>query len=193
MSRLAIPFHSDDISALARSLCQQLEQLGQLPGHLQMLNMLARASGHRNFQSLRAAPLERPAPVGSLPAPAPAPIAATPKPTPSLSRQLERYFDAEGRLLRWPSKFSHQEPCLWVLWSRLPARRTFNEAEVNGLIKPQHHFGDHVLLRRELCNYGLLSRTLDGRIYHRVERQPTAEMLQLIRTMAARMEAVKQS
>lgn len=192
MSRLALAFHAEDISSLSRSICRQLTELGQTPSHLQMLNILARAAGHRNFQSLRAAATLQP--VATTPAPSaastPAPKAA--KATPSLSQQLERYFGADGRMLRWPTKFSHQEPCLWVLWSRLPARRTLSEADVNALLKPQHDFGDHVLLRRELCNYGLLSRTLDGRIYHRVERHPPPEILGLIRHIEARAGATQQ-
>lgn len=193
MSRLALAFHAEDISSLSRSLCRQLTELGQTPSHLQMLNILARAAGHRNFQSLRAAAASKPiatAPTADAPA-TPAPKAA--KAAPSLSQQLERYFSPEGRMLRWPTKFSHQEPCLWVLWSRLPARRTLSETDVNALLKPQHDFGDHVLLRRELCNYGLLSRTLDGRIYHRVERRPPPEIVGLIRHIEARAEAIQQN
>jgi hypothetical protein len=41
------------------------------------------------------------------------------------------------------------------------------------------------LLRRELCDHDLLTRTADGRQYRRVERPPSPEALALIRHLAA--------
>jgi hypothetical protein len=168
VSRILIPFAVGDISALARSLRDQLSELNHLPGHVEMLHMLARAAGHRNFQSYRAAlsPAEPVQPV-----------------EPALIQRLARYFDAAGRLVSWPAKTSLQDPCLWVLWSQLPARETLTELELNALLRARHLFGDHALLRRELCDRGLLARTPDGRAYRRVERPPTAEARALLQRL----------
>jgi hypothetical protein len=76
--------------------------------------------------------------------------------------------------------------CLWALWSQIPASRTFTEDELNQRLRALHLFGDHALLRRELCDHDLLSRTADGSQYRRVERQPSPEGLALIRHLAAR-------
>ena len=54
MPRTFLPFAVDDISALARSLRAQLAARTDPPGHVDMLNMLARAAGSRNFQQFRA-------------------------------------------------------------------------------------------------------------------------------------------
>ena len=54
MSRTPIAFASADISALARSLKEQLAALGETPSHVQMLNMLAKSAVYRNFQHLKA-------------------------------------------------------------------------------------------------------------------------------------------
>lgn len=54
MPKLHVPFATADMSALARSLREQLGKLDHAPSHVEMLNMLARASGHANFQHLRA-------------------------------------------------------------------------------------------------------------------------------------------
>ncbi len=179
MSRTLLPFQTDDISALARSLNGQLAKCERLPGHVELLNMLARATGWRNFQHFRAqnAARER---LGAPPPPAPAPVDY------ARGRRVLRHFDADGQLLRWPGKFSEREPCLWVLWSKLPARQTFNEAEISRRLQAHHRFGDHALLRRELCDRGLVTRTADGRVYQRIERQPPAEALALIRYLADR-------
>ncbi|ENU4134659.1 DUF2087 domain-containing protein [Pseudomonas aeruginosa] len=40
---------------------------------------------------------------------------------------------------------------------------------MNALLKSWHNFGDHALLRREICDAGLVSRTRDGSVYLRME------------------------
>lgn len=180
MSRTTLPFHADDMSALARSLKGELTRCDHTPGHVELLNMLARSTGYRNFQHFRADLTAR----DRLDAAPPVP------PAPAVDHvQLERLlrlFTADGRLTRWPSKFSHRLPCLWVLWSRIPPRRVFGEKEINRLLDVQHQFGDHALLRRELCDHGLMTRTIDGREYRRVEQEPPPQALALVRRLAAR-------
>ncbi|MGQ9368945.1 DUF2087 domain-containing protein [Azospirillum sp. ST 5-10] len=174
MSKPALPFAAHDMSALARSLKDQLAACEGAPGHVELLNMLARSVGCRNFQHFRAqsAARERLEAAPAEPPPDPA--------DPVRVMRLARYFDAEGQLQRWPSKASHQEACLWVLWSRLPAGRVLDEPQVNRLLQAGHRFGDHALLRRWLCDYGMVARTVDGREYRRVERRPPADARALI-------------
>lgn len=179
MTRPVFPFYANDISELARSLHSQLTTCDHTPGHVELLNMLARAAGSRNFQHFRAKMvaekrLMRPAEV-------PAPIDYV-----ELQR-LTRYFDVNGRWIRWPTKFSHQDPCLWVLWSRLPPRQIFSEREINELLRANHLFDDPALLRREMTDRGMVRRTLDGRVYKRVERRPTLTALTLIRLLSGNL------
>jgi len=58
-----------------------------------------------------------------------------------------------------------------------------SEPEINGHINSAHVFEDHALLRRELFDRGMVSRTPDGRVYRRIERQPTPEALELIKRL----------
>lgn len=180
MSRNSIPFSAGDISALARSLRDQLKTCDHSPGHVELLNMLARATGHRNFQSLRAQVAARNRLEARPPAPELVDFVQV--------QRLARYFDAQGRLASWPAKSSLQAACLWVLWSTLPSRETFTEDRLNQMIRASHLFGDYALLRRELCDHDLVTRTADGREYRRVERQPSPEGLALIRHLAAHRE-----
>jgi hypothetical protein len=187
MSRPSFAFQCDDISLLARSLGQQLAQCDHPPGHVELLNMLARGAGFRNFQHFRtqAASAE----------PVPAPVALAEEPPIPLEveapvdqtrlRRLRTMFDQEGRLARWPGKQGQQQTCLWVIWSRLPAGRVMSEPEVNQWLKEVHTFGDHVLLRRWLCDYDMMTRTRDGREYRRLERQPPPDALALMRMLPA--------
>ncbi|MCE5243448.1 MAG: DUF2087 domain-containing protein [Desulfobacteraceae bacterium] len=186
MSRTLLPFHTDDISALARSLKGQLTGCEPQPGHLELLNMLVRANGYRNFQHYRAEIVARSQPENP-PVPVPTP-ALTPEPTPApvesdRVKRLLRIFDSDGKLMRWPGKRSQQELCLWVIWSEIPARQVLTEKEINRLLNERHLFGDHPLLRRWLCDYGMLERTRDGREYRRIEKTPPGEALELIRRL----------
>jgi hypothetical protein len=175
MSKTLLPFHSEDISALARSLKGQLAHCDSQPSHLELLNMLARANGYRNFQHYRAQLAAKNQLETPLPAPEPEQVDFT------RVKRLLRIFDSEGKLTRWPPKRSQQELCLWVLWARLPARQVLAEKEINLLLNDNHLFGDHALLRRWLCDYGMMTRTRDGREYRRVEKAPPAEALELLR------------
>ena len=179
MSRTALPFNAGDISALARSLRAQLAERDKPPGHVELLNILAKATGFRNFQHLRADAVaqdrldrEQPPPVDH-----------------AKVLKLVRRFDREGALKEWPAKLSEQQPCLWVLWSRLPAKQTLSEDQINRALRANHRFGDHALLRRELCDLGVVTRTADGREYRRVEKAPPAEAAALIRHLGRRPRA----
>ena len=180
MSKFYVPFAVADLSALARSLREQLGRLDHAPSHVEMLNMLARANGHANFQHLRADAQshERLS-------------AETPKPRADHARveKVIRHFDAAGRMVRWPGKTNHQELCLWVIWSRIPAAERLSEGELNRHIIDAHLFGDHAILRRSLVDAGLLARTPDGRIYRRIEQVPPADALALLTAIAQRVAA----
>jgi hypothetical protein len=185
MSRTQIAFASADISALARSLKEQLTTLGETPSHVQMLNMLAKSAGYRNFQHLKAeaeaAPVARATVV-------PQPPASEPINEARVARALN-YFGPGGRLVSWPAKTSHQELCLWVLWARYPAREVMDERGISAWLNAHHDFGDPAILRRTMVTMGLVTRTQDGREYRRVERKPPPELGPLLARLNARAAA----
>ena len=119
MSRTLLPFHVSDVAQLARTLRSQLTGRERPPGHVEVLNILARAAGYRNFQHLRSAAAR---------AAVPPPASEAPALEERRAARLLRCFDAEGRLARWPSKRSEHLLALWVLWARIPARVEFTEA-----------------------------------------------------------------
>ena len=175
MSRTIIPLQVDDLSAFAKSLRAQLLAREQPPGHAELLNLLSRAAGFRNYQHLR-----------SLIDGAPP---AEPQPDLVRVKKVSRYFDANGRMTGWPSRLNHQSLCFWVMWSRVPAGAVFTEREISALLQSWHLFGDHALLRRGMVDGKLLSRTQDGREYRRVQRQPPAELRPLLERIGPRAEA----
>lgn len=90
---------------------------------------------------------------------------------------------------RWPGKHSDRVTSLWVLWSRLEPKRVYSEGEINRALNAEHLFGDHALLRRDMCDLGLMTRTPDGREYRRVEQAPPADAVALIRHLGQRQAA----
>ena len=181
MSRNVFPLHTSDISAFARSLNHQIAASERKPSHVELLNMLARSAGFKNYQHFRdqAEARER--------------VESSEQEQPIVDyvevSRLARFFDTKGRLALWPAKQSQRIRCLWVLWSRLPARKALSEPELNRLLIANHQFGDPALLRRELFDNRMVSRTADCREYRRIEHRPPAEAVALIHLLEARRSA----
>jgi hypothetical protein len=191
MPRELTPLHAADLSTFAKALRAQLaERLDSgagLPGHVEMLNLLARAAGHRNVQALKAARPELPAPAATG---APHRWHGPKHPTlgPAADRVL-RLFDAQGRLLRWPSRRAEQVLALWCLWLPFDGKRRYSEREVNEVLNVHHAFGDHCLLRRELVEAKLLARTPGGGEYRKLAARPDEETATLLRAVRQRSTA----
>lgn len=193
MPRELIALHAQDLSSFSKTLRQALSQhlsgstTPQAPSHLSLMNMLARAAGHRNLQALKAAALSSPA-APSVQVPTQAAPARGPR-HPGLSEAADRalrQFDAQGRLARWPAKRQVQRHVLWGLWLHFDSRRIYTEPEVNEVINKQHCFGDHCTLRRELVEMRLLERWDGGRQYRKLAARPDAELLPLLRELRER-------
>ncbi len=193
MSRELLPLHAADLSSFAKSvrgeLADRLERGAGLPSHVEMLNLLARAAGHRNVQALRAAPQPVPSPT-----PAPVRVAAPAKGPkhPDLSDTADRalrQFDERGVLMRWPTRFAVQRVVIWGLWLPFDTKRPYTEGEVNGVLNAHHAFGDHCLLRRELIEMKLLARTTGGAQYRKLAARPEPEVAAFLKALRARAAA----
>ena len=173
MSRTLVPLVTPDVSNFAKTLKALLDARaasGQpLPTHLELLNLLARGAGWRNYQALRAASV------------APPPKAPTPASDLSdLTRKTLAQFDAQGRLTRLPTKRSMQQLAMWALWTRFEARRRYSEKEVNTLLQLWHHFADPATLRREMVGMGLLARLDDCSQYWKLNPKPDATQREFV-------------
>lgn len=183
----------DDVSAFTRSLVQALRQRHdtrpQPPGQVEMLNLIARSQGQRNWQALqvvlrmevrvkaRAAPRIEPA---VLPVPAPMVLSAN-------ARKALGQFDESGRLIRWPVKYSVQKLVMWPLWTCFDAKRPYTEREVNAILKDANGFSDHATLRRELINHQLMTRKSDCSEYRKLPARPDDEARALLGARRAKL------
>jgi hypothetical protein len=184
MPRELTPLVAADLSTFAKALRAQWalrHESGQgVPSHVEMLNLLARAAGHRNVQALRAA-IPRAVPRAAAPSRGPR--------DPALSETADRalrQFDAAGRLVRWPTKRALQVLALWGLWLRFDTKRRYSEREVNEVLNAHHSFGDHCLLRRELIEMKLLARTPGGAEYRKLAARPDTDAVALLGALRRR-------
>jgi hypothetical protein len=179
MTRLLLPLATPDISAFAKTLKRSLDERHEAgkppPGHVELLNLLARGAGLRNFATLKAAALAAPAPMAEATMPTNGAAIDLGSLSPTVRKALMQ-FDGSGRLVRWPNKFSVQQMTMWALWTEFAARRSYTEKEVNAVLNAHHVFGDPATLRRELVNMKLLGRLADCSKYWKEPRRPDTEV-----------------
>jgi hypothetical protein len=190
MSKELFAIHIADVSAFARTLGQALHLRHATkptpPGQVELLNLIARAQGQRNWQALRQAVRQAP-----IQAPPSKPTTTSGEP-PALAlsdnaRKALAQFDKRGRLMRWPVKYSVQQLVMWVLWTRFDAKRSYTESEVNTILKAANLFFDHATLRRELINHKLMSRQSDCTDYRKLPARPDEETRALINAWRAKV------
>lgn len=163
--RLTIP----DLSDFAKHLRAALPDG---PGHVEMLNLVAKAAGFRNFQHLRS---QNP----------PQPVIDQKR----IDRAL-RTFAEDGRWREWPGKRGVRELCLWVIWARLPARTIWREREISAILDEHCCFHDAAQIRRSLIKMRLLTRNPDGTGYMRIEAPMDPEGAALLAQLNARKKAL---
>lgn len=194
MTRLLVPLATPDVSAFGKTLKNFLDQrhaAGKAPpSHLELLNLLARAVGLRNFATLKkaalAAPAATPTPVpGDLPVAAPRGDAVDLSTLSATARKALLQFDDSGRLVRLPTKLSVQQMTMWALWTQFTAHRRYTEKEVNAITNAFHTFGDQATLRRELVNMKLLGRKSDCSEYWKEPQRPGDEVQSFLRAWRA--------
>jgi hypothetical protein len=198
MTRLLIPLSVPDVSSFAKRLRAQLDEregADNTPTHLELLHMLARATGLRNYQTLRAAATQAP-PDAAPASPQPAALASATSHNESAVAELSAtarkallQFDAQGRLVRLPTKLSVQRMVSWALWTQFDAKRRYTEKEVNRILNAHHTFGDPATLRRELVNMKLMGRKSDCSAYWKEPQRPDAEVRAFLHAWRARWRA----
>jgi len=197
MTRLSVPLATPDVSALAKTLKGFLHERHAAgkppPGHVELLNLLARSAGLRNFATLKAASLAASAQgsaaaaaviAGRMAAKGAAIDLGTLSPT---ARKALMQFDEAHRLVRLPNKLSVQQMAMWALWTQFAARRSYTEKEVNAILNAHHVFGDPATLRRELVNMKLLGRLSDCSKYWKEARRPDADVRAFLQAWRAGM------
>ena len=142
--------------------------------HVELLNLLARAAGSRNFAVLKADPPPAPVELATLNATA---------------RKTLMQFDAQRRLVRLPNKLSVQQLAMWAFWTHFAVRRNYTEKEVNAILNAHHTFGDPATLRREMVEMQLLGRESDCRRYWKEPKRPDADARAFLQAWRAKFRS----
>lgn len=80
-------------------------------------------------------------------------------------KKLSNYYDADGKLIQYPTKRPMRIMALRKIAERFEAERKYTEKEVNEIIKESIAFTDVELLRREMFQYRIIGRLKDGSEY----------------------------
>lgn len=83
--------------------------------------------------------------------------------------ELKSFLDNDNKLKVWPSKPDKKQAAMEFIASKFEYDREYAEKEISEVIKANHTFNDHPMLRRELINRNLLARTQNGAKYWRVK------------------------
>jgi hypothetical protein len=86
-----------------------------------------------------------------------------------LINNLKGFLDNELKLKVWPSKPDKKQAAVEYLASKFEFDKEYLEKEVSEIIRNNHTFNDHPMLRRELIDRRLLARTTNGAKYWRVK------------------------
>jgi hypothetical protein len=86
-----------------------------------------------------------------------------------MSSGIERFIGKDKRVFSWPKKHRDKDLVLAYLITKFDFNTTYNELQVNEILKQWHTFSDWLLLRRELFERGYFDRNSDGSIYKRLK------------------------
>lgn len=81
------------------------------------------------------------------------------------------FLDDDGKITQLPRKLKVRLMVLAYLAEKFENDRDYTEREVNAVCDAWHTFGDFFSLRRELVDYGFLSRERNGARYWRVQKE----------------------
>jgi len=82
---------------------------------------------------------------------------------------IDRFLDKNSKVKIWPSKKDKKIQVLKYIAAKFEDDRIYNEKEINSIINDWHTFNDYFLIRRELIDYKLFSRTTNGSAYQKAK------------------------
>lgn len=79
--------------------------------------------------------------------------------------KLQSYYNNNGKLLQYPSKWPMRVMALIKIADGFERGKEYTEKEVNAIIKDYIEFSDIEWIRREMFQYKILGRLIDGSKY----------------------------
>lgn len=82
-----------------------------------------------------------------------------------MTQGIIAYLNDDGVLIQWPAKYHKKRDVIAYLASKFDSDKTYDEQDVNLVLRRWSDYADYPLLRRALVDFGLLTRDAYGRTY----------------------------
>lgn len=82
-----------------------------------------------------------------------------------MTKGITAYLNDDGVLIQWPAKYHKKCDVIAYLASKFDSDKTYDEQDVNLVLRRWSDYADYPLLRRALVDFGLLTRDAYGRTY----------------------------
>ena len=82
-----------------------------------------------------------------------------------MTQGITAYLNDDGVLIQWPAKYHKKSDVIAYLASKFDSDKTYDEQDVNLVLRRWSDYADYPLLRRALVDFGLLTRDAYGRTY----------------------------
>ena len=82
-----------------------------------------------------------------------------------MKQGITAYLNDDGVLIQWPAKYHKKRDVIAYLASKFDSDKTYDEQDVNLVLRRWSDYADYPLLRRALVDFGLLTRDAYGRTY----------------------------
>lgn len=82
-----------------------------------------------------------------------------------MTQGITAYLNDDGVLIQWPAKYHKKREVIAYLASKFDSDKTYDEQDVNLVLRRWSNYADYPLLRRALVDFGLLTRDAYGRTY----------------------------
>ena len=82
-----------------------------------------------------------------------------------MTQGITAYLNDDGVLIQWPAKYHKKRDVIAYLASKFDSDKTYDEKDVNLVLRRWSDYADYPLLRRALVDFGLLTRDAYGRTY----------------------------
>lgn len=172
MPKEYISINIPDISGFAKLLKKEIDTKNGNLSHVEILNIIARICGNKNFQQLRASTIPN--------SEVPNMVLEDEEKANANLKKLKRYLNENFQVKTLPSKLSQQELIIYYIWAFIEKNKIFNEIELNKYLNKFHTFGDCALLRRYMFEYGLLSRSKDCSDYKKLFPKIPKSMFKIV-------------
>lgn len=87
-----------------------------------------------------------------------------------MDNYVKRLLSKDCRIISLPSKYEKKKIIYSYLSEKFDYGTKYSEQDVNHIITENIEFDNYILVRKEMCDFGFLKRTPEGKFYWKEER-----------------------